>query len=149
MTDPVSFGVDPDKSHVTPEQRRQHGRDWFEYVTTFPAPPPHTPYTRNGIADFVFGEVWNRPGLDLKARRWITLACVAASDTVVPIQAHIYSALKSGDIGIEEMHEFVLHFAVYCGWPKASIVNQAVLDAWARIEEEGGTVTMKKPDPIW
>lgn len=150
MTDePAMFGVDPDKSHVTPEQRRQFGREWFEHITCYPAPAPTTPYTRNGIADFVFGEMWSRPGLDVKARRWITLACVAASDTVVPIQSHIYSALKSGDITIEEMHEFTLHFAVYCGWPKASIVNQSVLDAWKRIEEEGGPTPTAPPEPIW
>ena len=142
-------GSDPDKAGVTPEQRRQHGRDWFEYTMTIPAPPPATPYTRNGIADFVFAEMWSRPGLDMKARRWITLACVAASDTIVPIQAHVYAALKSGDVTREEMDEFVLHFAVYCGWPKASIVNQTVQDAWKRVQDEGGPVQMKKPDPIW
>ena len=147
--EPVKYGVDPDKSHVTPEQRRQYGREWFEHITCFPAPAPITPYNRNGITDFVFGEMWCRPGLDVKARRWITLACVAASDTVIPIQSHIYSALKSGDISIEEMHEFTLHFAVYCGWPKASIVNQSVLDAWKRIEEEGGPTPTPPPEPIW
>ncbi|WP_242124013.1 carboxymuconolactone decarboxylase family protein [Sphingobium sp. Sx8-8] len=133
---------------ASPEERSQYGRDWFHYVMTMPAPPPTTPYNSAGIHNFVFAEMWSRPGLDLKARRWITLACVAASDTVVPIQAHIYAALKSGDITIEEMHEFTLHFAVYCGWPKASLVNQAVQDAWARVQEEGGTVQMARPDPV-
>lgn len=147
--EPAMIGDDADKSHVSPEQRRQYGRDWFEYTMTMPAPAPTTPYQRNGIADFVFGEMWSRPGLDMKSRRWITLACVAASDTVVPIQAHIYAALKSGDVTIEEMHEFTLHFAVYCGWPKASIVNQVAIDMWQRIQDEGGTVQMTKPEPIW
>ena len=132
-------------AHPTPEARAQYGKDWFEYTMTLPAPAPTTPYNSAGIHNFVFAEVWSRPGLDMKARRWITLACVAASDTVVPIQAHIYAALKSGDVTLEEMHEFALHFAVYCGWPKASLVNQSILDAWDRIEKEGGTVTMKKP----
>jgi len=130
------------------EARAKFGRDWFEYVMTMDAPPPVTPYFVAGIHNYVFAEMWSRPGLDMKARRWITLACVAASDTVVPIQSHIYAALKSGDVTLEEMHEFTLQFAVYCGWPKASIVNQCILDAWERIEKEGGTVQMKKPDPI-
>ncbi|MBV9842350.1 MAG: carboxymuconolactone decarboxylase family protein [Sphingomonadaceae bacterium] len=147
--DPARYGDDPDKSHVTPEQRRQYGRDWFEYTMFAPAPPPTTPYFRNGIADFVFGEMWSRPGLDMKSRRWITLACVAACDTTVPIQSHIYAALKSGDITIEEMHEFTLQFAVYCGWPKASIVNQTIIDAWQRVQNEGGPIKRDKPEPIW
>jgi 4-carboxymuconolactone decarboxylase len=132
----------------TREQREDHGRAWFEYTMTFPAPKPVTPYNKAGIAGFVFSEMWCRPGLDMRSRRWITLACVAASDTIVPIQAHIYAALKSGDITLDEMHEFTLHFAVYCGWPKASIVNQTILDAWARIEAEGGITPMEKPAPI-
>jgi 4-carboxymuconolactone decarboxylase len=130
------------------EERAKFGRDWFEYVMTMPAPPPTTVYNVAGIHNYVFAEMWSRPGLDMKARRWITLACVAAADTLLPIQAHIYAALKSGDITLDEMHEFTLHFAIYAGWPKASIVNQTILDAWDRIQKEGGTVTMKQPDPI-
>lgn len=133
------------KNEMTPEQREQFGRDWFKYVMGIDAPPPDSPYRKDGIANFVFAEMWSRPGLEMKERRWITLACVAASDTVVPIQAHFYSALKSGDISYEEMLEFVLHFAVYCGWPKASIIDQVVRDAWARIEAEGGVTPFPMP----
>ena len=130
---------------LTPEQRDKYGADWFHYTMTTPAPPPDSPYRAAGIRNFVFGEMWSRPGLDMKSRRWITLACVAAADTMVPIQAHIYAALKSGDISIEEMHEFVIHFAVYSGWPKASIVDQVVRDSWDRIQKEGGTVSLERP----
>ena len=114
---------------------------------TLPAPPPDTPYRKDGIA-FVFFEMWSRPGLDMKSRRWITLACVAASDSVVPIQSHIYAAMKSGDITYKEMQEFTMHFAVYCGWPMASIVDQVVRDAWERNQAEGGPVKLDPPEPI-
>src|SRR3978361_1390291 len=100
---------------LTPEQREKYGRDWFHYTMTVPAPPSDSPYRQAGIANFVFGEMWCRPGLDMRARRWITLACVGAADTVVPITSHVYAAMKSGDISYEEMMEFVLHFAVYSG----------------------------------
>jgi 4-carboxymuconolactone decarboxylase len=130
---------------LTPEERQQYGQDWFHYTMTMPCPEPDSPYRQAGIANFVFAEMWSRPGLDMKSRRWITLACVACADTVVPIQAHTYAALKSGDITLEEMREFVLQFAVYAGWPKASIVEQVVRESWERIEKEGGTVTLIKP----
>jgi 4-carboxymuconolactone decarboxylase len=131
---------------LTPEQREKYGRDWFHYTMTIPAPPSDSPYRQAGIANFVFGEMWNRPGLDMRARRWITLACVGAADTVVPITAHVYAAMKSGDISYDEMMEFVVHFAVYSGWPKASIMEQVIREQWARIVEEGGVVSMPKPE---
>ena len=86
--------------------------------------------------DFVMGSVWNRPGLSVRDRRFVTLSCVCAADAVPSIDAHIYAALKSGDISIEEMNEFTLQFAVYCGWPKGSQVEMSVRTQWHRIHAE-------------
>ena len=79
-----------------------------------------------------------RPGLSRRDRRWVTLACVAAADAPEPIDDHVYAALNSGDIELEEMLEFVLQFAVYCGWPKASHVEGVIRRQWARIQQERG-----------
>jgi len=135
-------------AYSSPEARAKFGRDWFQYIMTRPAPPPTTPYFAAGIHNFVFAEMWSRPGLTVKERRWITLACVAASDTLVPIQTHVYAALKSGDMTLEEMNEFTLHMAVYLGWPKASIVNQTIIDMWDQIQQEGGPVPEQRPEPL-
>ncbi len=99
-----------------------------------PAATPFAAATR----DFVFGQVWARPGLSRRDRRWVTLTCVAAADSPQPIDDHVYAALESGDIELTAMLEFVLHFAVYCGWPKASHLEGAVMRQWARIEAEHG-----------
>jgi len=97
-----------------------------------------TPFTGAGLLDFVFGEVWNRPGLSRRDRRLVTLTCVGAADTPEPIEANVYAALNSGDLTYEAALEFVLHFAVYSGWPKASFLNQVAGESWARIESDGG-----------
>lgn len=81
-----------------------------------------------GELDFVHGEVWSRPGLDRTSRRWISLSCAGLAGAAGPIEDHVQAALGSGDITLSELDEFVLHFAVYAGWPKASVV-QAVVDA--------------------
>ncbi len=88
--------------------------------------------------DFVFGEVWSRPGLSRKDRRWVALACVAGADAPGPIEAYVRAALESDDIELEEMLEFVLHFAVYSGWPKASHLEGAVIRQWAQIHRDRG-----------
>jgi 4-carboxymuconolactone decarboxylase len=88
--------------------------------------------------DFLFGQVWNRPGLSIRDRRIVSLACVAAADAVGPIDDHVYAALSSGDITIEQLNEITLHFAVYCGWPKASQLEVTVRTQWHRLHAERG-----------
>ncbi|GAB2844537.1 carboxymuconolactone decarboxylase family protein [Actinocorallia aurea] len=116
----------------------QQGADLtFAEVMTREPTAAGTPLTA-ALRDFLFGEVWRRPGLSRRDRRWVTLTCVAAADAPGPIDEHVYAALNSGDIDLEAMLEFVLHFAVYCGWPKASHVEGVIRRQWARIQGERG-----------
>lgn len=126
--------------------RRQRGQKLFSEVMTADAPQDDSPIT-SALVDFVFAEVWSRPILSRRDRRFITLACVAAADAEKPLRDHVYAALNSGDIGITEMREAVLHFAVYAGWPKASWFNTVVDEEWARISAERGENTAL-PEPL-
>jgi 4-carboxymuconolactone decarboxylase len=118
------------------ELRKQGGEQHFEEVNVASAPPRGVPYYDDGILNFVFGDMWQRPGLSRRDRRWITLACVGFSDTVVPIQSHVYSAMKSGDITVDEMREMVLQFAAHAGWPKGSLMQATVDEMHQRIQNE-------------
>src|SRR5579863_1430298 len=109
-----------------PAQRLADGAWGFDHVMTYPGPPPVTPYFEGGILNFVFGEMWVRPGLDQRSRRWITLVAVAESSSDVPINSHIYSAMASGNATVDEMQEFVLQYAIHGGWPRASVIQAAV-----------------------
>src|SRR4051794_3149093 len=121
--------------------RTERGRHEFTEVMTFSPPQDSSPATANGLIDFVFGEVWERPGLSRRNRRFITLPCVAAADAEGPLRDHVYAALNSGDVTITEIRETVLHFAVYSGWPKASRFNMIVDEQWDRIHRERGQET--------
>lgn len=90
------------------------------------------------VADPVFGPVWARPGLSRRDRRFVTLTCVCASESVGDMNDHAYAALASGDITYDELLEFVLHFAVYCGWPRGSEAEGAVRSQFARLAAERG-----------
>jgi 4-carboxymuconolactone decarboxylase len=124
---------------MDPEVRLQNGERCFATINCVPPPGRVTPYTTAGILNFVFGEVWQRPGLSVRDRRFITLACVGLDDTAMPIRSHVYSALKSGDVSYEEMREFVLHFAACSGWPKASFLDQVAAESWAAIQQEAAS----------
>ncbi|MEB3020517.1 carboxymuconolactone decarboxylase family protein [[Mycobacterium] crassicus] len=100
--------------------------------------PAGTPPAAEAMFDFVFAEVWQRPGLSRRDRWFVALPCVAAADAEQPLREHVRAALVGGDLTIEEMHEAVLHFAVYSGWPKASLFSMIVDEQWDRIHQERG-----------
>jgi 4-carboxymuconolactone decarboxylase len=108
-------------------ERNQRGAAEFIKVTTFPGGPPATPLME-AINNFVFGELWIRPGLDHRSRRWLTLACVCDSGAETPVKTHVHAAMAAGNCRPEEMPEFVLQFAIHGGWPKASIVHSVVIE---------------------
>jgi 4-carboxymuconolactone decarboxylase len=126
--------------------RTERGRREFAEVMTFPAPSESTP-AASTLIDFVFAEVWPRPALSRRDRRFVTLPCVAAADAEGPLRDHVYAALNSGDVSITEIRETVLHFAVYAGWPKASRFNTMVDEQWARIHREQGKPA-PAPEPL-
>jgi 4-carboxymuconolactone decarboxylase len=128
-------------SREVAERRTEVGRRRYREVMVNEAPPPVSPFTANGVVDSVFGELWNRPGLSRRDRRWITLACVAAAAVDEPIHSHVYAALASGDISRQEFQEFVLHVAYYAGWPRASAMEMAYYRAVAELDADGTTET--------
>lgn len=117
------------------QRRLDIGQKNFTDVMVFPAPPPATPYFEAGIINFVFAEMWRRPALDERSRRWVTLACVADSSSTTPIRTHTYAAMASGNATLAEMQEFVLQYAVDGGWPKASVMQAVVFEMGKRVAD--------------
>ena len=99
-------------------ERAQRGADTMKEIIGLSAPPGVSPLVDAG-RDFVFAEVWSRPGLDTRSRRWITLSAVCASGAEMPILTYLRAALDSGEITEAELREFFLQFAVFQGFPKA------------------------------
>ncbi|MGO9932586.1 MAG: carboxymuconolactone decarboxylase family protein [Steroidobacteraceae bacterium] len=116
-----------------PQDRLAEGSVNFKAVMVFPSPPPATPYFEGGILNFVFGEMWMRPGLDQRARRWVTLTCVADSGATTPIRSHTYAAMASGNATLPEMQEFVLQYGIHGSWPKASVMQMVVFEMGDRV----------------
>jgi 4-carboxymuconolactone decarboxylase len=110
------------------EARLQRGEQEFRDVNLVGAPPRTTPYTHAGILNFVFGHVWQRPGLGWRDRRFITVPCVIVDETPIPIMAHVGSALHSGDITGPEMDEVIAQFTAYAGERRGELLRQAVED---------------------
>lgn len=65
-----------------------------------------------------WGDVWQRPGLDLKTRSLITVAMLTALGKPHELKGHVRGALNNG-VTPAELQEVLLHAAVYCGVPAA------------------------------
>ncbi len=80
-----------------------------------------TPFTQpiqEHITSKAWGDVWQRPGLDLKTRSLITVAMLTALGKQHELKGHVRGALNNGAT-VEEIQEVLLHAAIYCGVPTA------------------------------
>ena len=70
------------------------------------------------IIGFAFGEIYNRPALDLRQRELITLAALAAQGGCEnQLHVHIHAARNVG-LSREEIIETFIHCVPYIGFPK-------------------------------
>ena len=70
------------------------------------------------ITRSAWGNVWQRPGLDLRSRSLITVAMLAAMGKQHELRGHVRGALNNG-VSAEELREVMLHASIYCGLPTA------------------------------
>jgi 4-carboxymuconolactone decarboxylase len=84
----------------------------FGQATDFTLPMQHY-ITKNA-----WGDVWQRPGLDLKTRSLITVAMLTALGKQHELKGHVRGALNNGATP-QEISEVLLHASIYCGVPSA------------------------------
>lgn len=90
------------------------------------------PQVADYIVEFVFGDVFSRPQLDLKTRELITVAALTAMGTApTQLRAHIYGALNAGCTR-QEITEAIAQMCVYAGFPAALNGLQAAKDVFGK-----------------
>lgn len=90
--------------------------------------------------EHLFGDVWTRPGLELRERSLVTVAALVALGRESEQRIHLRGALALG-IPRVKLEELILHLAHYAGWPVA-VGAFRVLDEVASemaSEAEGGS----------
>lgn len=70
------------------------------------------------IVEYAFGDVYARPGLELRDRQLITVAMLAALGNLPQLEVHLKAALRVG-ITVDELVEVALQVAPYAGFPRA------------------------------
>jgi len=77
--------------------------------------------------DFVYGELWSRPGLDRRGRSLVTLGILIALGNPEELRLHVFAALRNG-CTIQEIEEALHHSAAYAGFPAARVATEAARD---------------------
>lgn len=71
------------------------------------------------LIEFPFGDIYSRPGLDLKSREIAVVAALTALSNAAPqLKVHIQGALNVG-VSRTEIVEIIMQMAVYAGFPAA------------------------------
>ena len=71
------------------------------------------------VLEFPFGDIYSRPGLDLRSREVATIAALTAMGNAQPqLKVHIQAGLNVG-LSRDEIVETIMQMAVYAGFPAA------------------------------
>lgn len=77
------------------------------------------PDLANYVLEFIFGDLYDRPGLDLKTKQMITITALATLGNAKPQLAyHINCGLNIG-ITRKEIVDLITHLSGYAGFPVA------------------------------
>ena len=69
--------------------------------------------------DFLFGDIWKRPGLSPRDKSLITVTCLVALNRIEQVDFHLKKAFDNG-LTKEELVAAITHIAFYAGWPTAA-----------------------------
>lgn len=71
------------------------------------------------LLEHPFGDIYCRPGLDLRAREIATIGMLGALGNAAPqLKVHVHAALNVG-VTREEIVEVMMQLSVYAGFPAA------------------------------
>ncbi len=84
-----------------------------------------------------FGEIYSRPGLDLKSREIAVVAALTALGTAGPqLRVHLHAALNVGCTR-EEIVEVIMQMSAYAGFPASLNGLFAAREVFAQRQAEG------------
>ncbi len=87
------------------------------------------------VYEFPFGDIYTRPGLDLKSRQLVTVASLATLGNAGPqLKAHIHGSLNIG-LTQAQLVEALMQLSVYAGFPAALNALKIARDVFRERDE--------------
>lgn len=87
------------------------------------------------IIEFAFGDIYSRPGLDLKYREVAVIAALTALGTAAPqLKVHVIAGLNVG-LTRDEIVEVIIQMSAYAGFPAALNAMSVAAEVFAERED--------------
>lgn len=93
--------------------------------------------------DFIFGQVWGRPGLSQDERMLVAITALAAGGHTNLMKNYLHGALQAG-IHPRKIHETIVMLIVYSGFPPAV----AALAQWRQVFDAAVKQGVVAPDSL-
>jgi 4-carboxymuconolactone decarboxylase len=91
----------------------------------------------NYVIEFAFGDIYSRPGLDLRSREIAVVSALTALGNAAPqLKVHINGALNVG-VTRSEVVETIMMMGVYAGFPAALNGLAAAKEVFAERDAKG------------
>lgn len=87
------------------------------------------------ITRTAWGDVWQRPGLDMKSRSIVVLATTVALRHWGEFRIHVRGALNNG-MSRDEIKEVLIQSAVYAGVPAANHAFREAMTVFSEIDNK-------------
>ena len=117
-------------------RRELMGGGYVDKINTTIYDDPVMQKFREVTTENIFGNLWTRPGLDLKLRTLVCVVSDAATGRTPELALHLRMARRQGWTE-EELTEVLLHLSGYVGAP---LIREACLTAketFAELRKEG------------
>jgi 4-carboxymuconolactone decarboxylase len=89
------------------------------------------------ISRYAWGEIWTRPGLDDRTRRFIVIATTIALGRWEEYRLHVRAAITQGNVTKADIKEVIMQQAIYAGVPAANTAFHMAEEVFAEIEKAG------------
>ena len=128
------------KSKAKPSERYKRGRRKLKSIhgergiNTIDSMAEIAPDMTRFVYEFPFGDIYTRPGLDLRSRQFVTVSVLATLGHAEPqLKAHIRGSLNVG-IKREELVEAFMQIAVYAGFPASLNALRIARDVFRELD---------------
>jgi 4-carboxymuconolactone decarboxylase len=87
------------------------------------------------ITRHAWGDIWTRPGLDLRARSLITIAILATLNREEELKLHLRATRNTG-ASRDDVKELLMQVAVYAGVPAANAAVRIAKQVFEEIAQD-------------